>query len=79
MQNFNPNFRPLSGESKVIVLLLVIFLFGILILNVNRKKPCGCTRRIIYRERKLNPRVITKKIPAWAVQLKRRNTEMFGN
>jgi len=75
------NFRPLSGESKAIILLLVIFLFGLLILSVNRKKPCGCKRRVVYRERKYNPYVITgqNEIPDWAVNLKRRNREMFGN
>ena len=59
------NFKSISGESKVIVLLLVIFLFGLLILNVNRKKSCNCTKKLY-------------EIPPWAVNLKKRNMEMFS-
>ena len=75
------DFRPLSGESKVIILLLVIFLFGVLILNLNKNKSCGCRRKSVCRERKQKPYVITgyHEIPEWVVNLKRRNREMFGN
>jgi hypothetical protein len=40
------------------VLLLVIFLFGLLILSMNKNKPCGCTRKVVYREKGYNPYVI---------------------
>ena len=73
--NFNPEYKSLNGENKVMVLLLVIFLFGLLILSMNKNKPCGCTRKVVYREKGYNPYVISDQdeIPQWAVDIKRKN------
>jgi hypothetical protein len=75
------NYRPLGNESKLIILLLVIVLFGLLIMSSNKKKRCGCKKMVVYRNNHLNPNVIRceRDIPAWAVKLKQRNREMFGN
>jgi hypothetical protein len=74
------NYQPLGNESKLIILLLVIVLFGLLIMSASRKKSCGCKRTVVYRNNQLNPNVIRchKDIPEWAVNLKQRNREMFG-
>jgi hypothetical protein len=67
------NYHPLGNESKLIILLLVIVLFGLLIMTANKKKKCGCKRKVVYRNNQLNH------IPEWAVKLKQRNREMFQN
>jgi hypothetical protein len=75
MRNFN--FKPLNRENKVIILLLVIFLFGLLILNTKKQKSYRCTKKVIYTERRTNPYVITNhnEMPEWVVNLKKKNME----
>ncbi len=75
------NFKSINDENKIVILLLVIFLFGLLILNIN-KKSCGCKKKkVIYREKKHNPYVITgqHEIPEWAINVKKNIHEMFSN
>ena len=69
-------FNPISSENKIVILLLIIFLFGLLILSINKKKSCVCKKKIIY-----NPYVINgpHEMPLWTINLKKRNQEMFNN
>jgi hypothetical protein len=85
MANYQPlsmgNYKPLNEETKLIVLLLVITLFGLLIFSANKNKSCRCKRSVIYRNSELNPYVINNErdMPMWAVNTKRRNRRKFRN
>ena len=73
------NFKSFNCENKVIILLLVIFLFGLLILNTKKQKSYSCTKKVIYNKRYTNPYAITNQdeMPAWVVNLKKKNMEKY--